>query len=243
MKRKYLSKNSKRINKEDLFYEQTNSRLLYGGDEHLPLLDKVVPYLPLSDNYCKEGFCDMPIVPAFNMDIDCEVIPWDKIGRNHNSNTGVHGFVSDKTINRFINNPFKYLDLLREHRFVVAPECSTYSALPKMVNLQSVFLCRNVNCFLQEHGVPTIPCYTYSTFDSVEYSLWGLPHHSTIAVGNHVVGRHEVQHEIVKYAIQELIKEKHPIRLLVYGEPLGFDVDVEIVQVGSRIQELRKLKK
>lgn len=196
MKRKYLSPNKRKINRDDLFYEQTNPHIIYGEEDHIPLLGKVVPYLPLSDNYCHEGYCDMPIVPAFNMNITCDIIPWDKIKSNHNAETGVHGFVNDETINRFINNPYNQLDLLREHRFVVAPECSTYSALPKMVNLQAIFLCRNVNCFLHEHGIPTIPCYTYSTFDSVEYSLWGLPHNSTIAVGNHVVGRHKVQREI-----------------------------------------------
>jgi len=243
MKRKYLSRNSRRISTEDLFYEQTDPRIIYGEEDHLPLLGKVVPYLPLSDNYCKEGYCDMPIVPAFNMDITCKVIPLDKIGTNHNPDTGVHGFVSDETINRFVNNPYEKLNLLREHRFVIAPECSTYSFLPKMVNLQSVFLCRNVNCFLHEHGIPTIPCYTYSTFDSVEYAMLGLPHNSTIAVGNHVTGRYKVQREIVKYAIQKLIEEKHPTRLLVYGEPFEFNVDVETVQVDSRIQKLRKLKK
>lgn len=47
-------------------------------------------------------------------------------------------------------------------------------------------------------------------------------------IHNHVVGRYKVQREIVKYAIQELIKEKYPTRLLVYGEPFNFDVDVGI---------------
>lgn len=242
MKRKYLSPNTI-IDNTDLFYNQTNPHILYGEDNHIPLLAKVRPYIPLRDNYCQEGYCDIPITPAFNMDISCDIIPFDKMKANRNPETGVHFFVDDETICRFINNIYDYLDVLREHVYVIAPDCSSYSALPKMMNLEGIFLSRNVTCFLCEHGIPTIPCYTFSTFDSVEYSMQGIPMFSTVAVGNHVIGRYQVQRDIIEYAIRKLIEIKHPTKLLIYGEPLWFDVDVEVVYKESRIQKLRKLKK
>ena len=242
MKRKYLSQ-SNTIDKQDLFYNQTDPAILFGEYNHIPLLSKVVPYLPLRNNYCMEGFCDMPITPVFNSDITTDVIPLDKVRSCHRYNTGVHGFVYDDVIARFVNNIYGALPTLRKHPYVIAPDFSSYSALFTMVNLQGIFLSRNVTCFLDEHGIPTVPCYTYSTFDSVEYSLLGLPMHSIIAVGHHVIGRYPIQREVTQYAINRLINVKQPTKLLVYGEPLDFDVPIEVIRIDSRIQNLRKIKR
>lgn len=242
MKRKYLSQNNRSINKDDLFYEQTDPRILYGEENPIPLLNKVRPYVPLRDNYCYEGYCDIPITPTFNGDISCDIIPFDKVSKRGDYRTGVHFFVSDDTICRFINNIYYHLDTLRKYDFVIAPDCSSYSALPKIMNLEGVFLSRNVTCFLHEHGIPTIPCYTFSTFDSVEYSMHGIPMQSTVAVGNHVIGRYHVHRDIIKYAILRLVEIKHPTKLLVYGEPLWFDAGIDVVYKESRIQKLRKIK-
>lgn len=231
-----------RINERDLFFNQTDPRVLYGEVNHMPLLPKVVPYVPLMDNYCYEGYCDIPITPSFNNDISCDIIPLDKVKDNQKCGVGVHCFVDDYTISRFVNNIYAYLDNLRKREFVIASDCSSYSSLPKMVNLEGIFLSRNITCFLHEHGIPTIPCYTFSTFDSVEYSMQGIPMNSTVAYGNHVIGRHQVQREIIEYAVRRLIEVKHPTRLLVYGEPLWFDVDVDIIYKESRIQKLRRIK-
>ena len=242
MKNKFI-KPSPIISKQDLFYSQTDPAILYGEINHIPLLSKVVPYLPLCNNYCMEGVFDIPITPVFNSKITTDVIPLDKLGSCRRYDTGVHGFVYDNIIARFVNRIYDNLPTLRKHPYVIAPDFSSYSALYKMVNLQGVFLSRNVTCFLDEHGIPTIPCFTYSTFDSVEYSLLGLPMHSMIAIGHHVIGRHPIQREITKYAIGQLINVKQPTKLLVYGEPFDFDVPVEIIRINSRIHNLRNLQK
>jgi len=41
--------------------------------------------------------------------------------------------------------------------------------------------------------------------------------------------------------IETLIERKHPDKLIVYGEPLGFYPETEVVYVEGKIQQLRKI--
>lgn len=226
----------------NIFFHQLVIDKEYSKQERLQLLGKVVPYLPLKDNYCTDGLYEIPIVPSYNNDIPNDFIPFDKLLTcKHRENVGVHFYVSDNGINRFINNPYRYLYLLRQHPCVIAPDCSIYSNMWRAVNVGKVFLARNTNCFLVENHVKTIPCFTYATIDTIDLALLGIPKGSVVAVGNHTIGRSHVCQEITEYAIKRLVEEKQPSKLLVYGFPLSFEVDIEVINVYSRIQELRSL--
>lgn len=99
----------------------------------------------------------------------------------------VHFYIQDYLFNRIWNNPQRYIDVLKEYKGIVMPDFSLYTDMPEPLqrfnhyrNLWFARMC-------QMQGITVIPSPNWSTKDSLEWCLDGMPKDSVImlsAVGS-----------------------------------------------------------
>lgn len=191
--------------------------------------------------YYTEGIDEVPIMKP-----DTGALPKKLIGFNEmkspdniSRQNGVHFFLSDNLILRYYHNPERYFDVLAEYGCVIGIDLSVFYDLPRGLNIANIIKSRYVGCNLQERGLRVIPSFSWANIDSLNYCTLGIPENSNVAISNAVIGRHKQDRLLTRLAIERLVKEKHPINLLVYGFPLDFDPGVPTIYYTSRIQQLR----
>lgn len=129
------------------------------------------------------GPMDMPVMTP------CQAIPRklvafsDAISSGYREREGfVHFYEDDANIERFWNNPKKYLPRLEEFDGLIAPDFSVCYDFPVAIKVTNTY--KNLACgsWLQRQGrevIPNVRC----ELDNTDWSLPALPRHSVIAFG------------------------------------------------------------
>lgn len=114
-------------------------------------------------------------------------LPFNYAMSNNDKNTFIHFYIQDYQFNRIWNNPMKYIDILAKYKGIVMPDFSLYTDMPEP--LQRFNHYRNLwfarMCQIQ--GITVIPSSNWSTKDSLDWCLEGMPKNSIImlsAVGS-----------------------------------------------------------
>lgn len=195
--------------------------------------------------YYTEGIEEVPLMRADTGPLPDELIGFNEMSKPQNisQRNAVHFYLYDDLILRYYRNPEKYFATLKEYGCIIGLDLSVFYDLPRGINIANIIICRYVGCSLQERGLRVIPSYSWGNLDSLRYCYLGIPKRSNVAISNAVIGKHKEDRLLTELAIERLIKEKHPLRLLVYGFPLEFDPGVPVKYYNSKIQTLRKYGK
>jgi len=189
-----------------------------------------------------EGEEDMPVVPAFTDTVPPEFIAFSKRRSKYCSTTaGVHCYEYDSRISCTWTDPVRQLEALRKYPCVIGPDFSLMVDQPRAINVTNVYRNRWVSCFWSSRGIKVIPSAGWGAVDSFCYCFDGLPQNSVIAVGHVIEGSEKAYCDLFRMGVEELIRRKSPVKLVVYGAPLSFDPGVDIVYVKGEIQKLREL--
>ena len=128
---------------------------------------------------------------------------------------GVHFYLHDYQFERVWNNPKKYIEILKRYKFVLSPDFSPYSDMPKATKIFNVYRNRWCGRFWQEHGINVIPTVTWSDEESLEYCFDGVEKGSTIAISTMGDGR---GHENLLIGWNKMIEKIQPKTILLYGD-------------------------
>lgn len=146
----------------------------------------------------------------------------------HPENIGVHFFLHDYQFERVWNYPDRYIDVLKKFAFVLSPQFSTYSDMPKLTQMWNVYKNRWCGRYWQEHGIKVIPSITWGSDVDLEYCLDGIPEHSTIAIsttGDGRWGNYKTIHEFYDKTLNKL----KPDTVLLYGKNLSDNLKGNII--------------
>jgi hypothetical protein len=184
------------------------------------------------------GEWEIPAVPP------CHIIP-DKLTSftdaraHHSPDTCIHFYQGDRKFICIWNNPRKYLPLLQSCKAVIAPDFSLYRELPFALQPYALYQSAALNYWWSTQGVNVIPNGTFSDERSFPHCFAHLPENSVIAVGSHGCTKHKDDKEWFTAGVQELVRQKHPHTILVYGAfndsllPPLFHLGTMIVQYPS----------
>ena len=128
----------------------------------------------------------------------------------------VHFFEDDCAIERFWNNPKKYIEKLRKFRGVLGLDYSVCWDFPYPLKYSNHF--RNSTCtyWLQQQLQCVIPQARCEGDDGAKV-LAGFPKHSIIAIGARSMVRNVHNREILKRSVRYIVDELEPTGLVWYG--------------------------
>lgn len=142
--------------------------------------------------------------------------------KNH---TGVHFFIDDYQFERIWNRPDDYIPQLKKYACVTSPDFSPYGDMPLITQLWNHYRKHWVGCYMQQHGITVIPTIRASTDPrSLKWFLDGEPKDSIVIVSSMYKDHTEEEKQYSQRFWDTIKKEIHPIKVLIYGEPVdGWD--------------------
>jgi hypothetical protein len=191
-----------------------------------------------------EGKYQMPTLEP------CDFIPTKMIGFNYamsstDYNSTIHFYLDDYQFERVWNQPDKYIEILSKYEAVLTPSFSLYNDMALSIKIYNTFRSRLLGQMMQDYGLNVIPIVYWNYEDSYEYCFDGLPENATLSIYTMGIKNKET-HEMDKKALDELIKRKHPKRLLIYGNGLKHDYDfgdIEVIYYKNEVTErMKKLR-
>lgn len=164
------------------------------------------------------GAYGIPQITAVDYEGGCEFVGFNYAsGCKDRSEKGVHFFVDDYQFNRLWTNIDRYVPMLSEFRYVMAPDFSTYTDFPKVIQIYNHYRKHWVGAYLQEAGVNVIPTISWSTPDSFEWCFDGEPEGSTVAVSSVGCMKNAESKRLFIDGYREMVRRLHPEKIIFYG--------------------------
>lgn len=160
----------------------------------------------------------LPIVNAYQGDVDFEIVAYSKRSKCCASSTGIHFFGDDeKIIPPTWNNLDKTTMKLMGCPLVIGPDPSLYIDLGMAMNITNLYRTRFTTSHWQQSGIPTVPVFTFGDIQSLSYCLDGFPEDSVVALTGVGHERSISSEKLWLYCVNRMIEEKHPRMLIIYG--------------------------
>jgi len=140
----------------------------------------------LRNDFATAGKWDMPLVRKCEVDIaNIQLLASDHIriiDDSENILRTVHFFVEDIKIDRYYNDPEKYLPRLAQYPHLLTPDYSLYTDMPRALQLYNTFKNRWCGAYWQENGLSVIPTVSWSTENSFDFCFDGIEYGSVVAI-------------------------------------------------------------
>lgn len=144
-----------------------------------------------------------------------------------------HFFTDDYRFERVWNNCEKYIDILRNFKYVCSPDFSCYSGMPYVMQLWQVYRSRAISHFLTAMGgLDIIPTVAWSDSVSFDFCFEGIPQESTLAVSTNGCFSKSGT-ECYQKGFREMCRRLHPYNVLVIGKEIEVEADVDIIYMKS----------
>lgn len=161
-------------------------------------------YLTFSENY--------PILSSiFNID-EFDVVMcnnYKKIGKN----SLVSSFLDDYILERYWNDPTRYISIFMTAKYVMSPDYSLLVGMPKPMQEWNVYRNRLVGYVWQSEGIKVIPAVSWSDYKSFDFCFNGIEKGSAVAVSN-TGCRNDENKKYFDAGFNEMIKRIEPSRII-----------------------------
>ena len=130
-----------------------------------------------------------------------------------------HFFEYDYQIERMWNRPTDYLEKLRRFDGGISPDYSMYVDMPGALQVWNCWRNRTMAYWMQKQGLNVIPNACWGDEQSLTWAFDGLPQYSALAFTTQgCMQRTNRCKQVLVNGIHELIRQKHPTQLFVYGK-------------------------
>ena len=185
----------------------------------------------LRNDFRSEGMWDMPVIRKCEVDITgIELLASDHVKITENTADilkTVHFFVDDIKLDRYYNDPDRYLSRLAQYPHLLTPDYSLYTDMPMAIQIYNTFKSRWCGAFWQENRLSVIPTVSWSTIDSFKFCFDGIEPGSVVAISS-LGGLTEKSLFLRGYF--ELIERIGPAQILCFGK--GFtEMGTEVITV------------
>ena len=148
-----------------------------------------------------------------------------------------HFFIDDMAFERLWNNCDKYIDVLKNFKYVCSPDFSMYSDMPKAMQIWQIYRNRALAFYLSTYGINVIPTVSWGFKDSFDWCFDGLPQNSTLAVSTNGCFS-KIGKECYKLGFYEMCKRLNPYNIMVIGKEIKVDIDIPIIYLDSYGQQM-----
>lgn len=154
----------------------------------------------------------------------------------------VHFYIDDYQFERVWRKPKLYTIILSKFKGIIAPDFSTYTNMPKALQIYQIYKSRLLCAYWQRLGLDVIPNISWSDYDSLLWTLEGIPMHSVVAISTNGVLNKKTRDNFIQ-CYKKAIEILQPTKVVIVGEvPTEIQSNL-IVNFPNRINYLRKLSK
>ena len=162
---------------------------------------------------------EIPIIEATNNVPDCKCIGFNyAMSYKEPENAGVHFFLDDYQFERLWNKPDKYVPILQRFRYLCAPDFSTYSDMPKVLQIYNHYRKHWLAAYWHKLGMTVIPTISWSTPDSFDWCFDGEPEGGVVAIGTAGTQRSKASRTAFLEGYNVMIERLHPCEILLFGK-------------------------
>ena len=145
---------------------------------------------------------------------------------------GVHFFIDDYRFERVWQSPEKYTEILERHPFVIQTDFSTYTDMPKIMQMWNKWRNHLLAWYWQNVcGMEVVPNVMFGDDSSFDWVFDGIPTESTVCISSVGVSRNKEWFSDFCKGLDITIERLKPKRILFYGTmPKGYDFgDIEVM--------------
>ena len=212
-------------------------------DIRLQLIRGTISPILLGD-YEQEGALYVPKANAMNTTLPPRFVSCDEARSMDDPMAGVHHFVYDYRLSPVYRNPLPYIKRYSHFSCTLGVDFSMFieeDAIP--ISLMNMIKNRYMTCAFQKYGLNAIPTFSFGHPALEPYWYDGIPEYSQVAICNVIIGKTQTERDLRQYAIEGLVRQKHPTMLIVYGRPLTFDPGVEVRFYEGKLSQIKKKDK
>ena len=190
----------------------------------------------------KIGPYDMPIIkPNYVIPSVTDTTPFDRIGsKSSNRESIVIFYINDNRFATALSHPWTYTGRLLQYNSVIAPDLSQYRDMDYSERMSHNYWNKVFTAYWQNRGVNIYPNVTWSLPDSFEYSAYGYPRKSVIAINSMGVLNSNFSTAIWLEGYSYMLTALEPICILRYGPKVcGEDESISIYLDNKQIEILR----
>lgn len=185
------------------------------------------------------GDYEFPQLPCVHAHITAtKAVPFNACRSEKNPKKSIaHFYIEDAAFECVWNQPEKYLDILRNFQYVITPDFSAYSGMPKTLQLYNVYRNRALAYWFDLNNINIIPNVGWGTAETFSYCFDGLPKNSTLAVSTN--GCFSKQGKLIyQQGFTEMCKRLSPKQVVVIGREIPVEIDVPIIYFESHGQSM-----
>lgn len=133
-----------------------------------------------------------------------------------------HFFYDDYKFMSAWREPDKYLERLRKFKAVIAPDFSSYTDFPIVLQILGAYRRNWCGAYWQEQGIDVIPDVQWGDEETYNWCFEGIPKHSTVAVSSLGVlakGKYEgLGRDLFRKGWDQMMERLEPTAILLYGD-------------------------
>lgn len=187
-----------------------------------------------------------PIVGPYNGSLEFIMTPYTERAKHSGAGEALHFFLYDYRFASVWNKLEEVTHSLYKFDYLFSPDFSLYTDDDRFqqINRQNIYRSRFIAAYWQKCGYQVIPTASWGDVNSFSYCFEGLPEHSVIAVCGIGHNQNKAAKTLWHVAIAQLIEEKKPTTLIVYGgkEDEAHQIPINVKYIPDFINsKLRKI--
>lgn len=175
----------------------------------------------LRNQFEKTGKYEIPLIKKQDIDLmNIELIACSDTKLNdygENRRKGVHFFKDDYKFESYYKHPDCYIDRLKQYRFVLTPDFSTYGEMDNWRQIESVGKNRWCGAYWQSKGLKVIPTIGWSDLSSFDFCFDGVEKHCIVGISTIGCKRNNKVNFMKGY--NEMIRRIEPEAIICLGKP------------------------
>lgn len=129
-----------------------------------------------------------------------------------------HFYIDDYHFERLWNCPEKYVDRLTSCDGGFSTDFSMLLDMPRSQQIWNCWRNRVMAYWMQKQGIDVIPNVGWSDENSLEWAFDGIPEKSVLSITTQGCLRDYVCKQSLVNGLHRLIREKNPLKIIVYGK-------------------------
>lgn len=166
-----------------------------------------------------QGKYDMPIIKKQEIDGDeIKLLSYVDAKKNDDENKDktLHFFTYDWKFEKVYEKPDEELEKLKQYRYLLSPDFSIFTNMPKPLQIESIFKNRWCGAYWQSKGLKVIPTVSWGDENSFDFCFDGIEEGSVVAVSTYY--RENCEDDFM-LGYNEMMKRIKPSLVLCYDEP------------------------
>ena len=155
-----------------------------------------------------------------------------------------HFYYDDVKFMQAWRNPDKYLEKLRKFKAVVAPDFSSYTDFPVVLQILGAYRRQWVGAYWQAMGIDVIPDCQWGDEETYKWCFEGIPKNATVAISSLGVKRNREfngeDDELFRKGFDEMMNRLNPTTILWYGDVIE-GCSGNIIHIPSFYEQKREM--